>query len=56
MCCSIQPLTGPKELLLRLVELHFPLPPDPDAPEDEEGAPGAGGGSEGNAARRRAWP
>ena len=31
-------VAGPKELLLRLVDLHFPLPPDPDAPEDEDGA------------------
>jgi len=31
-------VAGPKELLLRLVDLHFPLPPDPDALEDEEGA------------------
>ncbi|PRW58205.1 strawberry notch-like [Chlorella sorokiniana] len=31
-------VSGPKELLLRLVDLHFPLPPDPDAPEDEDGS------------------
>ena len=38
-CMPHAPLTaGPKELLLRLVDLHFPLPPDPDAPEDEDGA------------------
>ena len=39
-CTAAAAGAGPKELLLRLVENYYPLPPDPDAEEAEAGGPG----------------
>ena len=33
-------VSGPKELLLRLVDIHYPLPPDPNAEDAEAGGLG----------------
>lgn len=37
LSCRHPPPTGPKELLIRLVEHYYPLPPNPNALEEEAG-------------------